>query len=89
MCSSDLATGETATLAAGTNGQVKVLAYYAEGNSADTRIFTVTNAGWKASGTGTVTFTEFGQTATLMYINSKWFVIAVGPGASNTFPTLA
>ena len=39
------ATGETGTVAAGTNGQVKVLAYYAEGNSADTRIFTVTNAG--------------------------------------------
>lgn len=83
------ATGETNTLAAGTNGQVKVLAYYAEGNSADTRIVTVTNAGWKSSGTGTVTFTEFGQTATLMYINSKWFAIAVGPGASDTFPTLA
>lgn len=82
-------TGETATLAAGANGQVKVLAYYAEGNSSDTRIFTVTNAGWKSSGTGTVTFTEFGQTVTLMYINSKWFVIAVGPGASDTFATLA
>lgn len=83
------ATGETNTLAAGVNGQVKVLAYYAEGNSADTRIVTVSNAGWKSSGTGTVTFTEFGQSATLMYINSKWFVIAVGPGASDTFPTLA
>jgi hypothetical protein len=82
-------TGETNTLAAGVNGQVKVLAYYAEGNSADTRIVTVTNAGWKSSGTGTVTFTEFGQTATLMYVNSKWFVISVGPGASDTFPTLA
>lgn len=83
------ATGETNTLAAGVNGQVKVLAYYAEGNSADTRIVTVSNAGWKSSGTGTVTFTEFGQTATLMYINSKWFAISVGPGASDTFPTLA
>lgn len=83
------ATGETNTLAAGVNGQVKVLAYYAEGNSADTRIVTVSNAGWKSSGTGTLTFTEFGQTATLMYINSKWFAIAVGPGASDTFPTLA
>ena len=82
-------TGETNTLAASVNGQVKTLAYYAEGNSSDTRIVTVTNAGWKSSGTGTVTFTEFGQTATLMYINSKWFVIAVGPGASDTFPTLA
>lgn len=83
------ATGETNTLAAGTNGQVKVLAFYAEGNSADTRIVTVSNAGWKSSGTGTVTFTEFGQTATLMYINSKWFVIATGPGAGDTYATLA
>ena len=76
-------------MAAGTTGQVKVLAYYAEGASGDTRIFTVTNAGWKSSGTGTVTFTEFGQTATLMYINSKWFVIGMGPGASDTLPALA
>jgi hypothetical protein len=83
------ATGETNTLAAGVNGQVKVLAYYAEGNAADTRIVTVTNAGWKSSGTGTVTFTEFGQTVTMMYINSKWFVTGVGPGASDTFATLA
>jgi len=83
------ATGETNTLAAGVNGQIKVLAYYAEGNSGDTRIVTVSNAGWKSSGTGTVTFTEFGQTATMMYINSKWFAISVGPGASDTFPTLA
>jgi hypothetical protein len=82
-------TGETNTLAAGVNGQVKVLAYYTEGGSSDTRIVTVSNAGWKSSGTGTVTFTEFGQTATLMYINSKWFVIATGPGASDTYATLA
>lgn len=82
-------TGETNTLAAGVNGQVKVLAYYAEGGSSNTRIVTVTNAGWKSSGTGTVTFTEFGQTATLMYINSKWFAIATGPGASDTYATLA
>ena len=83
------ATGETNTLAAGTAGQTKVLAYNAEGSTSDTRIVTVSNAGWKSSGTGTITFTEFGQTASLMYINSKWFVTGVGPGASDTFPTLA
>jgi len=83
------ATGETNTLAAGVNGQIKVLAYYSEANTSDTRIFTVTNAGWKSSGTGTVTFTEFGQTVILMYINSKWFVIGNGSGASDTFATLA
>lgn len=82
-------TGETNTLAAGVDGQVKVLAYYAEAGTANTRIVTVTNAGWKSSSTGTVTFTEFGQTVTLMYINSKWFAIATGPGASDTYATLA
>lgn len=60
----------TATLAAGTNGQVKVLAMYAvSGNM----VITVTNAGWKSSGTGTITFSASGQACTLMYINSKWF----------------
>jgi hypothetical protein len=83
------ATGETGTLAAGVNGQIKILAYFSEGGASDTRIFTVSNAGWKSSGTGTITFTEFGQTATLMCINAKWFAISVGPGASDTFPTLA
>jgi hypothetical protein len=76
----------TATLAAGANGQVKTFAMFADGGD---MVITVTNAGWKSSGTGTVTFTEFGQTATLMYINSKWFAIGVGPGASDTFATLA
>jgi len=63
---------ETATLAAGTNGQVKVLAMYA---SSGNMVFTVTNAGWKSSGTGTVTFSAQGQACTMMYINSKWFCI--------------
>lgn len=83
------AVGETNTLAAGYAGQSKVLAYDGEGNASDTRIVTVSNAGWKSSGTGTITFTEFGQTASLMYINSKWFVTGMGPGASDTLPTLA
>jgi hypothetical protein len=63
---------ETATLAAGVPGQVKVFAMYANSGN---MIITVTNAGWKSSGTGTITFTAIGQACTLMYINSKWFVI--------------
>lgn len=63
---------ETATLAAGVAGQVKVFAMYADSGD---MIITVTNAGWKSSGTGTITFTAIGQACTLMYINSKWFVI--------------
>jgi hypothetical protein len=63
---------ETSTLAAGAAGQVKVFAMYADTGD---MVITVTNAGWKSSGTGTITFTAIGQACTLMYINSKWFVI--------------
>jgi hypothetical protein len=63
---------ETSTLAAGAAGQVKVFAMYADSGD---MVITVTNAGWKSSGTGTITFTAIGQACTLMYINSKWFVI--------------
>jgi hypothetical protein len=63
---------ETATLAAGAPGQVKVFAMFADtGNM----VITVANAGWKTSGTGTITFTAIGQACTLMYINAKWFCI--------------
>ena len=63
---------ETATLAAGYAGQVKVLAMFDDGGD---MVITVTNAGWKSSGTGTITFTAIGQACTLMYINAKWFAI--------------
>lgn len=63
---------ETATLAAGVNGQIKTFAMYA--TSGD-MVITVTNAGWKTSGTGTITFDTIGDACTLQYINSKWFCI--------------
>ena len=63
---------ETATLAAGVEGQVKVFAFVADGGD---MVITVTNAGWKSSGTGTITFSDIGEAATLMYINSKWYCI--------------
>ena len=63
---------ETATLAAGFQGQVKVFAMYADSGD---MVITVSNAGWKTSGTGTITFSAIGQACTLMYINSKWFAI--------------
>jgi hypothetical protein len=68
---------ETATLPAGVNGQVKVLALYADmdDSSLDNMVITVTNAGWKTSGTGTITFDAIGDACTLKYINSKWFCI--------------
>lgn len=63
---------ETATLAAGYAGQVKVFAMYADTGD---MVITVTNAGWQSSGTGTITFAAIGSACTLQYINSKWFCI--------------
>lgn len=61
---------ETATLPAGVNGQVKVLAMYADGGD---MVITVTNPAW--GGAGTITFDAAGDACTLKYINSKWFCI--------------
>lgn len=66
------AAAETATLAAGTDGQVKVFAMAADSGD---MVITVTNAGWKTSGTGTITFDTIGDACTLLYTNSKWYVI--------------
>lgn len=65
-------TSETATLAAGVTGQIKTFAMYADSGD---MVITVTNAGWKSSGTGTITFADIGDACTLQYINSKWFCI--------------
>jgi hypothetical protein len=65
-------TAETATLAAGTAGQIKKFAMFGDGGD---MVITVTNAGWKSSGTGTMTFNTIGQACTLQYINGKWFCI--------------
>ena len=66
------AAAETATLAAGTEGQIKT--FMMKATSGD-MIITVTNAGWKTSGTGTITFANIGDACTLQYISSKWFCI--------------
>ena len=63
---------ETATLAAGVAGQVKTFAMFADSGD---MVITVTNAGWKSSGTGTITFDTIGDACTLQYINGKWFCI--------------
>lgn len=65
-------TAETATLAAGTAGQVKTFMMVGDGGD---MVITVTNAGWKSSGTGTMTFDTIGDACTLQYITSKWFCI--------------
>jgi hypothetical protein len=66
------AAAETATLAAGVEGQVKVFAMRATSGN---MVITVTNAGWKTSGTGTITFDTIGDACTLQYMASKWFCI--------------
>lgn len=63
---------ETATLAAGTAGQIKTFMMAGDGGD---MVITVTNAGWKSSGTGTITFNDIGDACTLQYVNSKWYAI--------------
>ena len=67
------AAAETATLAAGTTGQIKT--FNAVNVTSGNMVITVTNAGWKSSGTGTITFATRGAGCTLQYVNSKWFCI--------------
>ena len=65
-------TASTATLAAGTTGQIKTFMMVADSGD---MVITVSNAGWKASGTGTITFNDIGDGCTLQYINNKWFCV--------------
>ena len=65
--------GETTTLAAGAEGQIKV--FNAVNVTSGNMVITVANAGWQASGTGTITFPTRGSSAILQYFNSKWFCI--------------
>jgi hypothetical protein len=65
--------GETTTLAAGTAGQIKV--FNAVNVASGNMVITVANAGWQASGTGTITFASRGASCILQYVNSKWYCI--------------
>lgn len=67
----------TSILPAGIEGQVKVLVM---DDYAGNMKVTVANAGWTGGDTGNITFTDVGQTTTLMVINGKWFCIGSGPG---------
>lgn len=66
------AAAETATLAAGIEGQIKTFAM--KGDSGD-MVITVANAGWKSSGTGTITFNDIGDGVILQYMGGKWFCL--------------
>jgi hypothetical protein len=65
------AAGETATLAAGNEGQFKSLAMFGDGGG--NMVVTVTNPGW--GGAGTITFNDIGDSCLLHYINGKWFAV--------------
>lgn len=67
------AAAETATLAAGYEGQLKTL--LAANVAAGNMVVTVTNPGWSTSGTGTVTFDTRGDACMLQYINGKWYAV--------------
>jgi hypothetical protein len=60
--------GETATLAAGVPGQIKMFAMTTDGGGA--MVITVANAAW--GGAGTITLDDVGDGCTLIYVNSKW-----------------
>jgi len=64
---------ETATLADGTDGQLKMFACYTDGGGDMT--ITVQNAGWKASGTGTITLADVGDGVIMVYANSHWHCV--------------
>jgi hypothetical protein len=63
---------EVATLAAGADGQIKTFMMSGYGGN---MVITVANAGWKSSGSGTITFNAIGDGCTLQYVNSKWYCI--------------
>jgi hypothetical protein len=62
----------TAILGAGTAGQIKTFMMVADGGD---MVITVTNAGWKSTGTGTITFNDIGDGCTMQYMNGKWYCV--------------
>lgn len=67
------ATGNALTLANGTVGQIKTIAYVAEAAGADTGVLTPTTR----VGYSTITFTNVGDSVTLQYFTQGWAVIGV------------
>ena len=70
--------GEDSSLAAGTEGQIKVLAMKTDGGGA---MVTTVSAG---SGFNTITFADIGDCCVLQYIDSKWYCIANNGAALTT-----
>ena len=62
----------TATLAQGVDGQIKEFIMTGYGGN---MVITVATAGWKTSGSGTMTFSALGQGCTLRMANQKWHCV--------------
>lgn len=69
-----------ASLLDGVEGLIKT---FMVGNGSSSSLL-VTNAGWKSSGDGGLTFNSLGAGCTLQYINGKWFII----GSYNVSPVV-
>ena len=69
-------TTATGTLGDGTNGQVKILVMTTAPSSGSSYRVTVTNWGSTATGTAQLQFNAIGESATCLFTNSKWYVIA-------------
>ena len=69
-------TTATGTLGDGTNGQVKIIVMTTAPSSGSSYRATVTNWGSTATGTAQLQFNAIGESATCLFTNSKWYVIA-------------
>ena len=69
-------TTATGTLGDGTNGQVKIIVMTTAPSSGSSYRVTVTNWGSTATGTAQLQLNAIGESATCLFTNSKWYVIA-------------
>ena len=69
-------TTATGTLGDGTNGQVKIIVMTTAPSSGSSYRVTVTNWGSTATGTAQLQFNAIGESATCLFTNNKWYVIA-------------
>jgi len=69
-------TTATGTLGDGTNGQVKIIVMTTAPSTGSSYRVTVTNWGSTATGSAQLQFNAIGESATCLFTNSKWYVIA-------------
>ena len=76
LSSASNSTTATGTLADGTTGQVKIFVMTTAPSTGSSYQVTVTNWGSTATGTAQLQFNAIGESATCIFTNSKWYVIA-------------